>query len=68
MSTSFPLTFFHFFFTLNSKGSANKGFLKLMLKTSGVSELSDIFSKPTNTKMEGIISAYEAGTIVGGMV
>ena len=41
---------------------------KAMLKTSGVSELSDIFSKPTDTKMEGIISAYEAGTIVGGMV
>jgi hypothetical protein len=41
---------------------------KAMLKTSGGSELSDIFSKPTDTKMEGIISAYEAGTIVGGMV
>lgn len=52
-----------------AKRSAYTDFLngKAMLKTSGVSEPSDIFSKPTDTKMEGIISAYEAGTIVGGI-
>ena len=41
---------------------------KAMLKTSGASELSNIFSKPTDTKIAGIISAYEAGTIAEGII
>lgn len=41
---------------------------KAMIKTSGASELSNIFSKPTDTKIAGIISAYEAGTIEGGII
>ena len=39
---------------------------KISLKTNSVSEFNDLFSMPTDPKVAGILSAYEAGTFVGG--
>ena len=39
---------------------------KTSLKTNSVSEFNDLFSMPTDPKVAGILSAYEAGTFVGG--
>lgn len=39
---------------------------KISLKTNSVSEFNDLFSMPTDPKVVGILSAYEAGTFVGG--
>lgn len=39
---------------------------KISLKTNSVSEFNDLFSMPTDPKVAEILSAYEAGTFVGG--
>ena len=39
---------------------------KISLKTNSVSEFNDLFSMPTDPKVAGILSAYKAGTFVGG--
>ena len=39
---------------------------KISLKTNSVSEFNDLFSMPTDPKVAGILSAYEAGTFAGG--
>lgn len=37
-----------------------------VFKTNSISELNDFFQIPSDTKVAGILSAYEAGTFVGG--
>lgn len=39
---------------------------KISLKTNSVSELNNFFQMPSNPKVAGILSAYEAGTFAGG--
>ena len=39
---------------------------KTSLKTNSISEFNDFFQMPTDPKVAGILSAYEAGTFAGG--
>ena len=39
---------------------------KAMLKTNSLFEFNDFFSMPTDPKVAGVLSAYEAGTYVVG--